>query len=105
MKKIGIGIIGIIACSAASSYADGYGQEDQGFIAGKGQFPGPGSGQEGTLPQTDMTDDDTDNTKPKPKTPGNGQTEKDIMPDVNSNKPQGGKEIFPQEKSPAKKIN
>jgi hypothetical protein len=45
--------------------------------------------------------DDAGNT---PGTPSNGQTEKDIMPDVNSNKPQGGKEIFPQEKSPAKNM-
>ena len=107
MKKIWIAVVGILACSVTSSYADGYSHEESGLIAGKGQFPGPGSGDEGTLPQTDDVMDGYDNTTPATNTPNNnnGQTEKDIMPEANTQKPRGGKEIFPQEKAPAKPIN
>jgi hypothetical protein len=108
MKKIWIAVAGIIACNAAPSYADGHSQETQGLIAGKGQFPGPsGSGQEGALPQTDDTMDDSDNTTPSAQTPNNnnGQAGKKIVPEAGSNNPQGNKEIFPQEKSTNPSMN
>jgi hypothetical protein len=99
MKKMHVGTFAMIACVFGSLFADGYGRTDKGLIAGKGEFPGPGSEGEGVLPEADTTDDSTNPMK-APSQNSKGQAEKGYTPEVQSNQPGGSKDVFPETKAP-----
>ncbi len=59
-----IGVLGIFVYSAVLN-ADGYSESDRSLMAGK-DFPFP-SGDEGEMPETDTSQDEDQNAKPKGK--------------------------------------
>jgi hypothetical protein len=98
MRKTCIRVVGILACGISPLCADGFSENDRALIAGKGVFPGPGSDDEGAIPEADMSDDSED-TATKPNTKNSHRSDADVKPHANSNQPSGGKDVSPQARS------
>lgn len=100
MRKIGIGILGILTIATVSIHADAFSELDNALIAGK-DFPFPPD--ESALPETTPSDStngssiNSGSSSPSQKLPQSKKSEKNIRPDVNSPKPNAGKDIFPPE--------
>lgn len=102
MKKGWIGILGVLAFSAAPLCADGFSQEDEEkLIAGKGVFPGPGGGSSAAMPgdtPEDDGDDDTDSSNNGNNQDNGNNSQNQQKKTPNSNTPEAEKGVFPKSK-------
>lgn len=90
MRKLWIGLFGILTSITVSVHADSYCEEDD--LVVEKDFPFPQD--ESIFPETTLPEDKS-NSPSSSSTPQPSRTEKDIFPDSNSNQPQTDKDIFP----------